>query len=255
VDQTEPSHDPTARHTDPTGERTDDRTDGPGDPPGRDGMQDRILEAAIEAATLHGLTRLSVGDVARRAGISRPTLYKRYPSKDALVTAAVQREAETIMAAVRDVVDAIDDPGEALRAGVLTALRLMREHALLDRIVRAEPEALVPLLTVDDSVVMPAIRRPVEALVGDKLPGLDAVARRRIADLLARLVVSYALSAPDDPPEVVADLLAAVTVGGAASLARVGTRRVAVGTGATGGHDAAGPPPRPGRTLRAGRTP
>jgi AcrR family transcriptional regulator len=185
-----------------------------------DRMQDRILRAAVEAATLHGLTRLSVADVAKRAGLSRPTLYKHYPSKDALVSAAVQREAETTIGVVRAVVDPIDDPADALRAGVLTALRLVREHPLLDRIVRAEPEVLVPLLTVDDSIVMPAIRRPVEEMVGDKIPGLDDVARRRIADLLARLVVSYALSAPDDPPEVVADLLAAVVVGGGASLAR-----------------------------------
>jgi hypothetical protein len=56
--------------------------------------------------------------------------------------------------------------------------------------------------------------------VGDKIPALDDVARRRIADLLARLVVSYALSAPDDPPEIVADLLAAVVVGGGAALAQ-----------------------------------
>jgi AcrR family transcriptional regulator len=188
-----------------------------------DRMQDRILRAAVEAATLHGLTRLSVADVAKRAGLSRPTLYKHYPSKDALVSAAVQREAETMIGVVRAVVDPIDDPGDALRAGVLTALRLVREHPLLDRIVRAEPEVLVPLLTVDDSIVMPAIRRPVEEMVGDKIPGLDDVARRRIADLLARLVVSYALSAPDDPPEVVADLLAAVVVGGGTTLARRAT--------------------------------
>jgi AcrR family transcriptional regulator len=184
-----------------------------------DEVQERILRAAVEAATLHGLTRLSVADVAKRAGLSRPTLYKHYASKDALVTAAVQHEAETMIGVVRAVVDPIDDPGDALRAGVLTALRLVREHPLLDRIVRAEPEVLVPLLTVDDSIVMPAIRRPVEQMVGDKIPSLDDVARRRIADLLARLVVSYALSAPDDPPEVVADLLAAVVVGGGASLA------------------------------------
>lgn len=188
------------------------------------GVQERILRAAIEAATLHGLTRLSVADVAKRAGLSRPTLYKHYPSKDALITAAVQREAETMIGVVRAVVDPIDDPADALRAGVLTALRLVREHPLLDRIVRAEPEVLVPLLTVDDSIVMPAIRRPVEQMVGDKIPGLDDVARRRIADLLARLVVSYALSAPDDPPEVVADLLAAVAIGGGASLARTAIR-------------------------------
>jgi hypothetical protein len=41
---------------------------------------------------------------------------------------------------------------------------------------------------------------------------------RRVADMLARLLISYALNAPDDPPEVVAEVLAAVMVDGATSL-------------------------------------
>jgi AcrR family transcriptional regulator len=185
----------------------------------RDVQQDRILRAAVEAASLHGIRRLSVADVAKRAGLSRPTVYKRFPSKAALVTTAVRQEATAIVEAVRRVVDDIDDPAAALESGILTALRLVREHPLLDRIVRTEPEMLVPLLTVDDSVVMPAIRRPVEQMVGSKLPLLDDVARRRLADVLSRLVVSYALSAPDDPPEVVAELIASLVVGGASTLA------------------------------------
>lgn len=185
----------------------------------RDVQQERILRAAVEAASLHGISRLSVADVAKRAGLSRPTVYKRFPSKAALVTAAVRHEATAIVEAVRRVVDDIDDPAAALEAAILAALRLVREHPLLDRIVRTEPEMLVPLLTVDDSVVMPAIRRPVEQMVGSKLPLLDDVARRRLADVLSRLVVSYALSAPDDPPEVVAELLASLVVGGASTLA------------------------------------
>lgn len=185
----------------------------------QDVLQERILGAAVEAATLHGISRLSVADVAKRAGLSRPTVYKRFPSKDALVTAAVRREATAIVDEVRRVVDESADPVGALQAGIVTALRLMREHPLLDRVVRTEPDVLVPLLTVDDSIVMPAIRRPVEQMVGRKLPHVDAAVRRRLADVLSRLVVSYALSAPDDPPEVVAGLIASLVVGGAALVA------------------------------------
>ena len=56
------------------------------------------------------------------------------------------------------------------------------------------------------------------AAVADGLAPLDAVTCRRIADLLTRLLLSYALNAPDDPPEVVAAVLADVIVDGAASL-------------------------------------
>jgi AcrR family transcriptional regulator len=186
-----------------------------------DELGERILDAAVEAASIHGITRLSVADVAKRAGLSRPTLYKRYPSKDALVTAAVVREAARVIGAVQQAVDAVDrsEGGKgALIAGIGTALRLLREHPLLDRIVRSEPETLVPVLTTDDGLVLSAVRPPIEAMIADRFGPLDPVTRRRIADMLTRLLISYALNAPDDPPEVVAAVVAAVIVDGAASL-------------------------------------
>ncbi|MBN2624413.1 MAG: TetR/AcrR family transcriptional regulator [Acidimicrobiales bacterium] len=188
--------------------------------------EERILDAAVEAAAVHGITRLSVADVAKRAGLSRPTLYKHFPSKEALIAAAVQREAGAMVGAVNTVVDGIDEPRAALRAGVLLALRLVRDHPLLDRVVRTEPEVLVPLLTTDEGLVMSAIRLPVEQMVARKFPHLDAVAVRRLADILTRLLVSYALNAPDDPPEIVAALVAAVLADGAASLPSIAAHTV-----------------------------
>ncbi len=188
-----------------------------------DPLEGRILDAAVEAALVHGLTRLSVADVAKRAGISRPTLYKRHPSKEALVAAAVMREAALVIEAVEQAVDGVDradGPKAALRVGVLTALRQLRDHPLLDRVVRTEPEMLVPTLTTDDGLILSVIRPPIEALIVDRFSSLDAVTCRRVADMLTRLLLSYALNAPDDPPEVVATVLADVVVDGATSLAR-----------------------------------
>src|SRR5215471_114441 len=186
-----------------------------------DELGERILDAAVEAASIHGITRLSVADVAKRAGLSRPTLYKRYPSKQALVSAAVVREAARVIQAVQEAVDAVDrrEGGKAaLVVGMGTALRLLREHPLLDRIVRSEPETLVPALTTDDGLVLSVVRPPIEAMIADHFGPLDPVTSRRIADMLTRLLISYALSAPDDPPEVVAAVVAAVVVDGASSL-------------------------------------
>jgi len=186
-----------------------------------DELGERILDAAVEAASIHGITRLSVADVAKRAGLSRPTLYKRYPSKQALVSAAVVREATRVIEAVQRAVDAVD-PAEgakaALIAGLGTALRLLREHPLLDRIVRSEPETLVPALTTDDGLVLAVVRPPIEAMIADRFEPLDPVTIRRVADMLTRLLISYALSAPDDPPEVVVAVVAAIVVDGASSL-------------------------------------
>src|SRR5690606_31594469 len=149
------------------------------------------------------------------ANLSRPTLYKHFASKDALVATVVEQEAAVIVAAVLEAADAHDEPAEALEAAVLVALRLMRDHPLLDRVITTEPDVLVPLLTTDGGPVLAMARLPVQALIARRLPELDEVAARRVADILVRLLVSYALSAPDDPPEIVAAAIARLATGGA----------------------------------------
>ncbi|MBP7631511.1 MAG: TetR/AcrR family transcriptional regulator [Acidimicrobiales bacterium] len=179
--------------------------------------RDRILQAGVEAASIHGISRLTVGDVAKRAGVSRPTLYKHFHSKEALVAAAVEREADRMVEAVA--VHALPaDPRAALEAGILAVLRVTREHPLLDRLVRTEPESLLPLILEDGGAVSLRVRGTIEAILRERFDLADDVVLRRYIDLVTRLIISYAVNAPDDPPEVVAHIVAAVLVDGAWSL-------------------------------------
>lgn len=184
--------------------------------------RDRLLDAAVEVAADHGLARLSVGDVAKRAGLSRQTLYKHFPSKDALVAEAVLREAASLAATVQAAEEAASaasggDPRASLAATIAATLQAAREHPLLDRLVRTEPEALLPLLIGDTGQVSSAVRALIADIVAERLPDLDPAGTGRAADLLARLLVSYAVSAPDDPPEVVGAFVAGALVDGLAA--------------------------------------
>ena len=181
------------------------------------GTRDRILQAGVEAAAIHGIARLTVGDVAKRAGVSRPTLYKHFRSKEDLVAAAVAREADRMVEAVV-VRDLPTDPRRALESGILAVLRVTREHPLLDRIIRTEPETLLPLILEDGGAVSLRVRSTIESILVERFEPIDPVVLRRYADLITRLVISYAVNAPDDPPEVVAHIVAAVLVDGALSL-------------------------------------
>jgi AcrR family transcriptional regulator len=180
-------------------------------------IRQRLLDAALETASINGLAKLSVGDVARRADLSRQTLYRYFPSKDALVAELVVAETTTLMEQVITAAVPHEDPQRALEAALLAALLATREHPLLDRLLRTEPEALLPLLTTDTSPVMSQVRAVVEVILAERTPDLavDAVAMRRFADILTRLLVSYAISAPDDPPEVVAHFVSMFLVHGA----------------------------------------
>lgn len=49
----------------------------------------KILSAAVERMSRHGYERMTIDDVARDAGVTRPTVYRRWASKDELGIAAV----------------------------------------------------------------------------------------------------------------------------------------------------------------------
>jgi AcrR family transcriptional regulator len=51
----------------------------------------RILEAAIEQLATRGFEALSIPDVAKAAGVHKTTVYRRWPTKNELVRAALQR--------------------------------------------------------------------------------------------------------------------------------------------------------------------
>lgn len=53
------------------------------------GTKERILDAALEEVGTHGLSALSMDDLADRAGVSRATLYRLFPGKAALFTGLI----------------------------------------------------------------------------------------------------------------------------------------------------------------------
>jgi AcrR family transcriptional regulator len=71
----------------------------PGDQPVRRGRgrprdprtDDRIVSAAAELLRQRGFERMTVDDVAARAGVGKATVYRRWPSKDDLAVAAMER--------------------------------------------------------------------------------------------------------------------------------------------------------------------
>ena len=59
-------------------------------------MRDRILRATFKVLCRHGYAKLSLSDVAAQAGISRPTLYKFFSSKDDLLSAFSHFELQLV---------------------------------------------------------------------------------------------------------------------------------------------------------------
>lgn len=169
---------------------------------------ERILDATLAALSKHGLQRLSLEDVAREAGVSRQTVYRYFGSKDALITACILREEagfiERVTAAAREHAEL----RPALEAAMVAMLTAAREHPLLDRLLETEPEALLPFLTTGAGPVLSAARPALSELLTRRLPHLSEQTVHRLADLVTRLFISYAINPPEDS---VAELAAGLT--------------------------------------------
>ena len=165
--------------------------------------RERILDAAFAAISTFGLSRFTMDDVARLAGLSRQSVYRYFDSKDALVVALVEREEDAFLAGVRAAHERHARLEDAMREAILYCLRSAREHPLLDRLLASEPEVLLPYLTTRGGGVIARARSVLEALAAERA-GVDAEVVRRAADLAVRAMVSYTLTPAEEPPDQVA---------------------------------------------------
>ena len=175
--------------------------------PGGPDTATRILDATLATMADHGIARLSLEDVARRAALSRQTVYRYFPSKGDLVEATVLREEQAFIENMVSAAGRQRDLEAALRAAIEAAMRTGQAHALLNRLLATEPESLVALVTTDRGPVLSAARQALEEILGGWLPRVPKLRLTMAADAVARLLVSYVVNPPADPPAQVANRL------------------------------------------------
>lgn len=81
----------------------------------------RILAAASQAIDARGAD-ISIADVARTLGVTRQTVYRYFPSTDALLIAAAEHSAVGFLDRLAAHLAGISDPAEAVAEGIATAL-------------------------------------------------------------------------------------------------------------------------------------
>ena len=104
-----------------------------------------ILDAAVVEFERHGLRRVALEDVARRAGVSRTTIYRRFSNKDELVAAVVERENVALFADIAaELKQAGPQSNYYVEAFTLSILRF-RRHRVLNRMMTDEPALVLEL--------------------------------------------------------------------------------------------------------------
>jgi AcrR family transcriptional regulator len=108
---------------------------------------DEVLEAARATVLDFGVRRTTVSEVARRAGLSRMTVYRRYPDGAALMRALMTREFGALVEQAR--LESLEHPAGRRRvvAAAANTVALLQTHPLMLRLLELEPELLLPYLT------------------------------------------------------------------------------------------------------------
>ncbi|MQY09219.1 TetR/AcrR family transcriptional regulator [Actinomadura macrotermitis] len=154
----------------------------------------RILGAAYEQFCRIGIQRSTMEDVARRAGVSRITVYRRFATKDALVEQVVRQEFRRYfdrflidIARARTVADRVV-------LGFVSSLRAIRGNPLIGGLMETEPDLLVPSMISDDGRTLATVRRFVagqlrqEQRAGNVPGDLDT---DLVAEMMVRISASF----------------------------------------------------------------
>jgi AcrR family transcriptional regulator len=154
--------------------------------------RERILEAAKQAFTRSGASS-SLDDIAKEAGVGPGTLYRHFPTRDALLEAVYRTEVVKLAAAERKFEQTLP-PMEALRAWML----LFVDYIATKQIIAAALNTLVgghsKVFEASGAQIKAAIHALVERAIksGDIRSDLDPL------DLLRALIgVSNVASGPD----------------------------------------------------------
>ncbi|MEU9629336.1 TetR/AcrR family transcriptional regulator [Streptomyces luteogriseus] len=169
---------------------------------------DVVLDAVRDCVLAVGVRRTTMTDVARRAGLSRMTLYRRWPDVRSLVGDLMTRE--WIAVATGSMPDRRPELGTRppLIDGLVAGVEAFRAHPLFQKIVDVDPELLLPYVLDRRGASQEAL---LELLTGALREGhADGSVREAPAARQARTVLlilqSFALSlrtmTDEDDPEL-----------------------------------------------------
>jgi AcrR family transcriptional regulator len=164
---------------------------------------DPILDAAHAQVMKVGVKRTTLTDIASRAGVSRMTVYRRYPDVSTVLQALMTREfAALIRESADEAAELADGRDRVVRAAVHGA-ELLAAHPLFLRLLDVDPELLLPYVTERMGTFQ---RLVIDDLATRLAAAMDegSVRRadpRRLASAIELALRGYVLAAHSDAPE------------------------------------------------------
>jgi AcrR family transcriptional regulator len=162
-----------------------------------------ILDAALELFIAHGIAGMSIEQVAKRAGVGKPTIYRRWSTKERLVADAIESHVGTdVHWPSRDEIDATP-PDELIRRNLAAAARTAADPRFRALVAQVYGSAVThPLLmqTYWEHYIRP--RRAVAIAMLERAQGDGAVASDADLEVLVDMLagaVTYRVLQPNPP--------------------------------------------------------
>lgn len=169
-------------------------------------LGDRILDAAASCVLAYGIDRVTLAEIARRAGVSRPTVYRRFPDTRSILAAL-------LTARIVHVLDDVDSTGpgrEALVARIVQVAQRLRHDEVIMAVLHTAPELAMVYIAERLGTSQQIL---IDAVAGElKLAQEDGSARggdpRQLATMCLLITQSAIQSAQMVEPILDADALA-----------------------------------------------
>jgi AcrR family transcriptional regulator len=167
---------------------------------------DRILDAAASCVTAYGVERVTVAEIARRAGVSRPTVYRRWTDTREILAALLTSRVIGVWRDVRSQ----GQGREALVRRIVTVADLLRRDELIMSVLLSSPELAMVYITqrlgTSQQVLIDAAASEIEAAQRDG--SARAGDPRQLAAMVLLITQSTIQSAQIVRPILDADALA-----------------------------------------------
>ena len=117
--------------------------------PGSRVPDDALLDAARECVLSHGVRRTTLTQIARTAGVSRMTLYRRYPDVTSALAALMTREFGEVLSGIRATGTEAGNLSCArarLVRGTVAAVQALTVHPLLRAVLDKDADVVLPYI-------------------------------------------------------------------------------------------------------------
>jgi len=188
----------------------------------RSPLEQRILDATMVCVARWGVAKTTLDDIAREAACSRATVYRVFPGgKDAVLESAFTHDLYRVLLDVCSAVAPIDSLEETLAVALSSGVAAIRGHDALAYLMQHEPgvvlpwisfHGLDPLLAFVTKMIAPMLARyvPDPPIARADQPSVGPTSARHssageMAEVIGRLVVSYAFEPTEDAELDLAD--------------------------------------------------